>query len=104
MCVKDLTLPSVGGHNWGMTTSRTLELGIIEDQAACFQVAFTYRNAGGNRMNYKTEWATLITLATDAASAGVPPIAITRAAARGELRTSFVETLYLIAKDAHNPR
>ena len=55
-------------------------------------------------MNYKTEWATLITLATDAASAGVPPIAIKRAAARGELRTSFVETVYVIAKDAHNPR
>ena len=87
-----------------MTTTRTDTLNYIEDQAACTAVAFTYRNAGGNRMNWKTEWATLITLATDAASAGVPPIAIKRAAARGELRTSFVETLYVIAKDAHHPR
>ena len=87
-----------------MTTTRTDKINSIEDQAACTQVAFTYRNAGGNRMNYKTEWATLITLATDAASAGISPIAIKRAAARGELRTSFVDTLYAIAKDSHNPR
>ena len=87
-----------------MTTSRTEELGIIEDQAACFQVAFTYRNAGGKRMNFKTEWATLITLVKDAASAGISPISIKRAVARGEIRLDSVETLYLIAKDAHNAR
>ena len=87
-----------------MTTSRTEELGIIEDQAACFQVAFTYRNAGGKRMNFKTEWATLVSLVKDAASAGISPISIKRAVLRGELRSNSVDTLYLIAKDAHHPR
>jgi hypothetical protein len=87
-----------------MTTTRTYTLNSIEDQAALAQVAFTYRNAGGNRMNCKTEWKTLITLVTDAAAAGISPIAIKRAAARGELRSFSVDTLYVIAKDAHNPR
>ena len=87
-----------------MTTTRTDTLNYIEDQAACTAVAFTYRNAGGNRMNWKTEWATLITLVKDAASAGIPPISIKRAVTRGELRLDSVETLYVIAKDAHNPR
>ena len=87
-----------------MTTTRTYTLNSIEDQAALAQVAFTYRNAGGNRMNWKTEWATLITLVKDAAAAGISPIAIKRAAARGELRTFSVDTLYVIAKDAHTPR
>ena len=87
-----------------MTTSRTEELGLIEDQAACTQVAFTYRNAGGNRMSFKAEWATLIVLVKDAASAGISPISIKRASARGELRLALVETLYVIAKDAHHAR
>ena len=87
-----------------MTTSRTEELGIIEDQAACFQVAFTYRNAGGKRMNFKTEWAALVVLVKDAASAGISPISIKRALTRGELRSFSVDTLYLLAKDAHHPR
>jgi hypothetical protein len=87
-----------------MTTTRTYTLNSIEDQAALAHVAFVYRNAGGNRMNWKTEWATLITLVKDAAAAGISPIAIKRAAARGELRTFSVDTLFIIAKDAHNPR
>ena len=87
-----------------MTTTSTDTLNFIEDQAACTAVAFTYRNAGGNRMNWKTEWATLITLVKDAASAGISPISIKRAVVRGELRSNSVDTLYLIAKDAHHPR
>ena len=67
-------------------------------------VAFTYRNAGGKRMNFKTEWAALVVLVKNAASAGISPISIKGAVLRGELRSNSVETLYLIAKDAHNPR
>ena len=70
-------------------TERAYSLNLIEDQAACVAVALKFRNAGGKRMNWTTEWNTLRGYASAAAAAGIPRIAIKRAALRGELSSSL---------------
>ena len=71
-------------------TERAYSLNLIEDQAACVAVALKFRNAGGKRMHWVSEWNTLRGYA---AAAGIPRLAIKRAALRGELSNSLASLI-----------
>ena len=75
------------------TTERTYQLNLIEDQAALVAVARLVHNAGANRMDWVREWNLLRGYATEAAAAGVPRLAIKRAALRGELPNRMASLL-----------
>jgi hypothetical protein len=75
------------------TTERTYQLNLIEDQAALVAVARLFHNVSANRMNWVKEWNLLRGYATEAAAAGIPRLAIKRAALRGELPKGMASLL-----------